>query len=145
MAGRSPQMHLMPVGGGAWSDVAGPFAPAGFLHPVPSPDRAKIAIGMSTRQGGFGGDWRIDIDVRRLGGGADRLLTPEFPRPFYSASHPSWASDSRHLAFELSLCPYPGCDRVIRSVVLVDTEAKASKLAFVGYGGGAEIARAAPP
>jgi hypothetical protein len=77
--------------------------------------------------------------------GPARPLTPDFPCPFYSATHPSWATDSRHLAFDLSLCPYVGCDLTIRSVVLVDTAASTPKLAFVGYGGTPEIAPVTPP
>jgi hypothetical protein len=145
MGGRDPRMHVMPRGGGAWSDI-NPFGEsAGYLHPVPSPDGKRIAIGASRRDGGFGGDWMVDVAVVPFDAGPPRMLTADFPRPFYSATHPTWASDSRHLAFSLSLCPYVGCDPTIRSVVLVDTDAPTLKLAFVGYGGSPEIAPVAPP
>ena len=145
MDSREPRMHVMPKGGGAWADINGLIAPAGFLHPVPSPDRKKIAVGTGTRQGGFDADWVMDVDVVPFEAGPARRLTPDFPRPFYSADHPTWATDSRHLAFVLSLCPYVGCDPTIRSVVLVDTEAPSPRLAFVGYGGSPEIAPITPP
>jgi hypothetical protein len=87
----------------------------------------------------------VDVDVVPFEAGAARPLTSDFPRPFYSAEHPTWATDSRHLAFVLSLCPYVGCDPTIRSVVLVDTEAPSPRLAFVGYGGSPEIAPSTPP
>ncbi len=144
MAGREPRMHVMPTGGGAWADLNGLSAPAGSLRPVPSPDRKKIAVATSMRQGGFGADWVMDVEVVPFEPGPGRRLTPDFPRPFYSAEHPTWATDGRHLAFVLSLCPYVGCELTIRSVVIVDTEAPAPKLAFVGYGGSPEIAPSAP-
>jgi hypothetical protein len=56
MAGREPRMHVMPKGGGAWADINGISAPAGYLHPVVSPDQKKIAVATSARQGGFGAD-----------------------------------------------------------------------------------------
>jgi hypothetical protein len=145
MAGREPRMHVMPKGGGAWADLNGLVAPAGFLRPVPSPDRKKIAAATSMRQGGFGADWVMDVDVVPFEAGPARRLTPDFPRPFYSAEHPTWATDSRHLAFVLSLCPYVGCDLTIRSVVLADTEVPSPRLVFVGYGGSPEIAPITPP
>lgn len=145
MAGREPRMHVMPKGGGAWADINPLSAPAGYLHPVPSPDGKRLAVGVSMRQGGFGADWLIDVEVVPFDAGPARWLTPDFPRPFYSATSPTWATDSRHLAFELSLCPYVGCDPTIRSVVLVDTTASSPKLAFVGYGGSPQIAPISPP
>jgi Tol biopolymer transport system component len=144
MAGREPRMHVMPSGGGAWADLNGLSAPAGWLRPVPSPDRKKIAVATSMRQGGFGADWVLDVEVVPFEAGPGRRLTPDFPRPFYSADHPTWATDSRHLAFTLALCPYVGCEPMIRSVVIVDTESPAPKLAFVGYGGSPEIAPTVP-
>lgn len=145
MAGREPRMHVMPKGGGAWADINPLSAPAGYIHPVVSPDGKKIAVAESRREGGFGADWQVDVEVVPFDAGPGRRLTPDFPRPFYSATHPSWATDSRHLAFELSLCPYVGCDLTVRSVVLVDTAAATPKLAFVGYGGSPEIAPVTPP
>ncbi len=53
MAGREPRMHVMPSGGGAWADLNGLSAPAGSLRPVPSPDRKKLAVTTSMRQGGL--------------------------------------------------------------------------------------------
>lgn len=144
MAGREPRMHVMPIGGGAWGDLNPLSAPAGFLHPVPSPDGKRIAVATGMRQGGFGADWVMDVEVVPFEAGAGRRLTPDFPRPFYTADQPTWATDGRHLAFVLSLCPYVGCELMIRSVVLVDTEAAAPKLAFVGYGGSPQIAPAVP-
>jgi Tol biopolymer transport system component len=134
MAGRSPRLYSMPIGGGAWSDLGHTSAPAGFVHAHPSPDRKKMATSWSVREGGFGADWREEVSVESLSSASTRALTSAFPRPFYGAHSPSWAPDGRHLAFVLALCPYAGCDISLFSVVLADTDATDSKLAFVAYG-----------
>src|SRR5262249_14117702 len=106
----------------------------GWAKVVLSPDRSRAAIASSARQGGFGSDYRNEITVVTLDGGRFVALSSAFPRPFYSAFQPSWAPDSRHVAFWLDLCPYAGCDPEIRSVVIADSDADAPKLVFVGDG-----------
>ncbi|NUO53795.1 MAG: hypothetical protein HOV80_33535 [Polyangiaceae bacterium] len=148
MVGRSPRVFSMPAKGGAWSKVGSVEAPVGYVHFEPTLDKKKLALATSMRQGGFGADWVVDINIEPIEGGTARRLTPGFPRPFYSAGSPSWAPDNRHLAFVLTLCPYMGCEPTIRSVVMVDTDAKEPKLAFIGYGGDpvvAPVARALAP
>jgi hypothetical protein len=134
MVGRLPELLTMPTSGGAWTAVPGTRFSTAFLHPIPSPDRKKLANAWTWRRGGFGAEWYTDVSVVPLAGGTSRALTSAFPRPFYDAYAPTWAPDSRHLALVLGLCPYEGCDLALRSVVLVDTQAAKPKLAFVAYG-----------
>jgi WD40 repeat protein len=107
----------------------------GWQSPYPSPDGRHVAIAWSARRGGFGGEWISDIAVVELEHGDTTALTDQFPRPFYGARSPSWAPDSRHVAFTLDICPYRGCEPSVRSVVMMDVEVPKPKLAFVAYGG----------
>lgn len=145
MAGRMPHLQTMPLGGGAWTQLGSITAPIGYLSPAPSPDGKQLAVGWSQREGGFGADWRSDITVTSAATPAQGIgVAADFPRPFYGAAGPTWAPDSRHLAFVLTLCPYVGCDIAIRSVVVVDTQARERRLAFVGYGSSPAFAPSTP-
>ena len=112
----------------------GSFEVPGFMTPHPSPSARRIAASWSVREGGAGASWRSDITVMTADGTAPRTIADAFPRPFYAAFGPEWAPDDRHVAFTLVLCPYRRCQPRIESVVVVDTLATHSRVAFVAVG-----------
>lgn len=136
MADRDAALYTMPREGGAWTRVGDFSAPTGYMTGVPSPDGKKIAAAWSRRVGGFGADWHADVTILTADGQHLLDVSAPFPRPFYGASDPSWAPDSRHVALELGLCPYLGCELSQRWVVLADTSQKRPKLVYIGDGSG---------
>jgi hypothetical protein len=111
------------------------FGVAGGIYPKLSPKGTKIAAAWSARLGGFGSDWRVEITILDADGSHPHMLGEMFPHPFYSVSAPSWAADDHHIALDLSICPYMGCEPGMRSVVVVDTDHPKDVPAFISYGG----------
>ncbi len=112
----------------------GTFMVYGAAYPRVSPHKKRVAVAWNVREGGFGADWRLDVTVLNADGSGERHLTSAFPRPFYSATDPSWSGDDRHLSLTLSICPYVGCEPNINSVVVFDTDDPNPSPAFIAYG-----------
>ena len=73
-------------------------------------------------------------DVRSRAGGGPVDLAGGYPRPQYNADGPTWAADSRFLAFHLSYCPDPDCRKGWDRIVVADTAARRPTLAVLGDG-----------
>ncbi len=126
---RTGELYTMPVTGGAWS-VDPRFGrwsvSSGTLYATVAPSAKRVALEWIQRLGGFGADYLTDVF-------APRRMSERFPRPFYSATQPSWAPDSRHLAMDLYLRPYRGDELALDAIVLADADTP-GPLAFLDYG-----------
>jgi Tol biopolymer transport system component len=99
-----------------------------------APNGAKLAVEWTARLGGFGDPWNNEITVVDATGKNPVDLTAAYPRPFYGGDAPTWASDSRHLAFHLTYCPDPDCKKGTSQIVIADTAAKKVTLAILTDG-----------
>ena len=81
----------------------------GTLHVAPN--GAKLVVDWSERLGGFGDPWSNEVTVLTTAGKTPVDLTGAYPRPYYGGDSPSWAPDSRFLAFHLYYCAEPQCSK----------------------------------
>lgn len=99
-----------------------------------APNGAKLAVEWTARLGGFGDPWNNEITVVDSTGKNPLALTAAYPRPFYGGDAPTWASDSRYLAFHLYYCPDPDCKKGTNQIVIADTAQKKVTLAILTEG-----------
>ncbi len=99
-----------------------------------APSGAKLAVEWTERLGGFGDPWRNEITVVDATGKNPVDLTAAYPRPFFGGDTPTWANDSRHLAFHLYYCPDPDCKKGTNQIIIADTAAKKITLAILTDG-----------
>jgi Tol biopolymer transport system component len=99
-----------------------------------APNGAKLAVEWTARLGGFGDPWNNEVTVVDVSGKNPVALTAAYPRPYYGGDAPSWASDSRYLAFRLYYCPDPDCKKGTSQIVIADTAQKKVTLAILTDG-----------
>jgi dipeptidyl aminopeptidase/acylaminoacyl peptidase len=99
-----------------------------------APNGAKLAVEWTARLGGFGDPWNNEVTVVDATGKNPVDLTAAYPRPFYGGDAPTWAADSRHLAFHLYNCPDPDCKKGTNQIVIADTAQKKVTLAILTDG-----------
>jgi Tol biopolymer transport system component len=99
-----------------------------------SPNGSKLVADWSARLGGFGDPWTNEITVMSAAGKTPVDLTAAYPRPYYGGDSPTWAPDSRFLAFHLYYCPDPECKQGTNQIVVADTAAKKVTLAVLTTG-----------
>jgi Tol biopolymer transport system component len=99
-----------------------------------APNGATLAVEWTARVGGFGDPWNNEVTVVDATGKNPVALTAAYPRPYYGGDAPTWAADSRHLAFRLYYCPDPDCKKGTNQIVIADTAQKKVTLAVLTNG-----------
>jgi dipeptidyl aminopeptidase/acylaminoacyl peptidase len=99
-----------------------------------APDGAKLVVEWTARLGGFGDPWNNEVTVVDATGKNPVDLTAAYPRPFYGGDAPTWAGDSRHLAFHLTYCPDSDCKKGTNQIIIADTAARKVTLAVLTNG-----------
>jgi Tol biopolymer transport system component len=116
----------------------GTFGMYGYMQARVSPAERFIALSWSARQGGAGADWHDGITVVAADGSDPHDLTAAFPRPFYTAHHPTWAPDDHHVAFTLVIAPYSGSGVGLATIVVADAAEPNKRLVALATGTRAE-------